>query len=66
MELFSLQTEKADYNANKTESGEWKLTVRYKNQYKTGTAEGEFKLPNNWAETRLFQFIVDLDTVNGR
>jgi len=66
MELFSLQTQTVDYNAYKNEEGEWKLTVNYKNQYKDQCAIGEFKLPKNWAATRLFQFIVDLDRVCGR
>jgi hypothetical protein len=66
MELFSLQTETADYNAIRTESGEWKLAIRYKNKYKDQTADGDFKLPKNWSAIRLFQFIDDLDNVNGR
>lgn len=59
MEMFSLQTTRADYNYNKLEN---KLTVNYKSQYEPPLI-GEFKIPEKWAATRVMQFICDLDTV---
>lgn len=64
MEKFSLQTEKAEYNAKKTEDGLWSMTIRYKSQYKDQLVEGEFMFPKNWGAIRVFQFIVDQNNVN--
>lgn len=56
---FIIGTANAVYRCTEFKSGQWKITVQYTNSKNTAM----FEIKENWAETRVYQFIFEFDKI---
>jgi hypothetical protein len=57
---FMLGTSKAVYRCTELKRGKWLISIKYVNS----KAIAKYEISENWAETRVCQFIFELDKLD--